>query len=130
MPDTETPRNAHEVDSADVAEPTDKRVTGRSASDTSAPMEADSLRLDGNAAGGVLDTIFSFEMTMALATCAGCGTRSPLGAAMAYMHGMGTILRCPTCDTALIRVVHLRGHYYLDLRGMQMLQIAEEEALG
>ena len=89
------------------------------------PESADQ-HLDGNAAGGVLGAIFPFEMTMAMATCSGCSTTSPLGAAMAYLHGMGTILRCPTCDTVLIRVAHIRGRYYLDLRGMQLLQFSEE----
>ena len=98
-------------------------------SDASRSFE-DDQHLDGNAAGGVLDTIFAFEMTMAMATCAGCGTRHPLGAEMAYMHGMGTILRCPRCDTALIRVTHIQGRYFLDLRGMQVLQIAEPDGRG
>jgi hypothetical protein len=90
------------------------------------PPEPDDQHLDGNAAGGVLGAIFPFEMTMAIATCSGCGTTNPLGAAMAYMHGMGTILRCRTCDTVLIRIAHIRGRYYLDSRGMQLLQFSEE----
>jgi Family of unknown function (DUF6510) len=90
------------------------------------PPEPDNQHLDGNAAGGVLGAIFPFEMTMAIATCSGCGTTNPLGAAMAYMHGMGTILRCRTCDTVLIRIAHIRGRYYLDSRGMQLLQFSEE----
>lgn len=89
---------------------------------------ADELRLDGNAAGGVLETLFSFEMTMAMACCDGCGATGPLGAAMAYMHGMGTILRCPNCDTPLIRVAHVRDRYYLDMRGLRVLQITEAVA--
>jgi hypothetical protein len=93
-------------------------------SDSLAPRE-DDQRLDGNAAGGMLDTIFAFEMTMAMATCAGCGSRSPVGAVMAYMHGMGTILRCPSCDTPLIRIAHMRNRYFLDLRGVRVLEIAE-----
>ena len=90
------------------------------------PPEPDDQHLDGNAAGGVLRAIFPFEMTMAIATCSGCGTTNPLGAAMAYMHGMGTILRCRTCDTVLIRIAHIRGRYYLDSRSMQLLQFSEE----
>jgi uncharacterized protein DUF6510 len=93
--------------------------------DGSMTASADALRLDGNAAGGVLGALFPFDMTMAMACCAGCGATSPLGAVMAYMHGMGTILRCPGCDTALIRVAHVRDRYYLDMRGMRMLQITE-----
>ena len=85
--------------------------------------EQSDQRLDGNAAGGVLGMIFPFEMTMAVATCAGCGASNTLGAVAAYMHGMGVVLRCPGCDTALIRVVHARDRYYLDLRGVRALQI-------
>ncbi len=56
-------------------------------------------KLDGNAAGGILQEIFPFEMTTVLATCTGCGTTGAIGALAAYMHGMGTVLRCPSCDT-------------------------------
>jgi Family of unknown function (DUF6510) len=45
---------------------------------------------------------------------------------MAYMHVMGTVLHCPTCDTILIRVAHLQGRNDLDLRGMRVLEIAED----
>lgn len=95
---------------------------------TTAPHEQPDQHLDGNAAGGALDTIFAFDMTMALITCTGCDATMPIGAAMAYIHGMGTVLRCPTCDTALIRVAHLQGRYYLDLRGVRVMRIAEETA--
>lgn len=92
------------------------------------PSEQPDQHLDGNAAGGALGAIFAFEMTMAMATCDSCGATNPLGAVMAYMHGMGTVLRCPTCDTALIRVAHVQGRYFLDLRGVRVLRIAEETA--
>jgi hypothetical protein len=82
-------------------------------------------RLDGNAAAGALQEIFPFEMTLAQVTCAGCGTDNVIGATAAYMDGMGTIVRCPRCDTALIRIVHLRGRYLLDMRGVRVLQIKE-----
>jgi uncharacterized protein DUF6510 len=92
------------------------------------PSEQPDQHLDGNAAGGALGAIFAFEMTMALATCDSCGTTNPLGADMAYMYGMGTILRCATCDTALIRIAHVQDRYYLDLRGVRVLRIAAETA--
>lgn len=83
-------------------------------------------RLDGNAAAGTLQAIFAFEVTRVQATCAGCGTTNPIGATAAYMHGMGTIVRCPVCDTALIRVAHGKGRTWLDLRGVRVLQISAE----
>jgi predicted RNA-binding Zn-ribbon protein involved in translation (DUF1610 family) len=80
-------------------------------------------QLDGNAAGGILQSIFPFEMTMAESTCAGCGELRVVGATACYKHGMGTILRCPSCDTVLIRVAEIRGRYWLDMRGMRVLQL-------
>ena len=86
-------------------------------------MEVDDRRLDGNAAGGLLGEVFPFEMTTAEVVCAGCGARAPVGAVMVYPHGMGMILRCAGCDTALIRITHIRGCYRLDPSGMSCLRI-------
>ena len=44
----------------------------------------DELRLDGNAAAGVLGEVFSFEVTTAEYACCGCGKAGTLGAAMVY----------------------------------------------
>jgi len=82
--------------------------------------------LDGNVVGGILGEIFPFEMTSARATCAGCGATDPIGAFTAYVHGMGTVVRCPFCDTALIRLARVRGRYWMDLRGVRVFQISEE----
>ena len=84
----------------------------------------DALRLDGNAAAGTLEEVFSFEVTTAAYSCEGCGTTDRLGAAMVYeVRGLGTIVRCPRCDHALIRLAHSRGRYRLDLRGIRHLQV-------
>lgn len=82
-------------------------------------------KLDGNAAAGTLQAIFPFDMTLVQVTCAGCGTTNPIGATAAYMHGMGAIVRCPSCDTALIRAAHIRGRYLLDMRGARVIEINE-----
>ena len=81
-------------------------------------------KLDGNAAAGMLQAIFPFDMTLVQVTCTGCAAHAPIGALAAYMHGMGTILRCPSCDTVLIRVAQIQGDYWLDMRGMRVLQIS------
>ena len=83
-------------------------------------------KLDGNAAAGMLQEIFPFEMTLVQATCKGCGTTNAIGALAAYMHGMGTVVRCPSCDTVLIRVAQTRGRYWLDMQGVRVLQIGAE----
>ena len=82
-------------------------------------------KLDGNAAAGMLQAIFPFDMPLVKVTCTGCGATNAIGATAAYMHGMGTIVSGPRCDNVLIRIVHARGHYLLDMRGVRVLQIME-----
>ncbi len=82
------------------------------------------LRLDGNAAAGPLGEVFSFEATIAEYACGRCGRTGRLGGAMVYeVRQLGTIIRCPSCDHALIRLAHNRGRQLVDLRGMRYLTI-------
>lgn len=81
-------------------------------------------KLDGNAAAGLLQEIFPFEMTLAQATCVGCSSTNTIGELAVYMHGMGTIVRCPSCESVLIRVAHTNGSYWLDMQGVRVLQIS------
>lgn len=83
-------------------------------------------KLDGNAAGGILQEIFPFEMTQAQAICDGCGMLNTLGAVAVYVHGMGMILRCPGCNHVLLRVAQIKGRYWLDMRGIGVLQLGAE----
>ncbi len=92
-------------------------------------MSEETLRLDGNAAAGLLAEIFPFEMTSAQSTCAGCGRTAPLGTLLLYGGMVGTVLRCPTCDQAQMRIVHARGRYWIDMRGMTVLQVATATAI-
>ena len=56
---------------------------------------------------------------------AGRGAKSlRLGGARAYeVRVLGTIVRCPSCDNARIRLAHNRGRYLVDLRGTRYLRI-------
>ena len=86
----------------------------------------DELRLDGNAAAGTLEEVFSFEVTTARYACESCGRADQLGAAMVYeVRDLGTIVRCPSCHNALIRLAHNRGRHWIDLRGIKYLQFEE-----
>lgn len=87
-------------------------------------MDVDERKLDGNVAGGILGTLFPFEMTSARTICAGCGHQRAVGELAVYLHPLGTIVRCPGCDTVQIRVAEIRGHYWLDLRGVRTMRIA------
>ena len=89
-------------------------------------MNEESLRLDGNAAAGLLGEIFAVEMTSAQCTCAHCGHVAPLGDLMLYGGQVGTVLRCPTCEQVQMRVVRIPergGQYWIDMRGMSILRI-------
>ena len=82
-------------------------------------MDADELRLDGNAAAGMLDEIFRVEVTSAMATCAGCSARQAMGEVHVYAHGPGVVLRCPGCDAVVMRFARIRGRLVADMRGVR-----------
>ena len=86
----------------------------------------DEQRLDGNAAAGILEEVFAFEITTARAACVRCGAAGEVGAQMAYVTEIGTVLRCSSCDHPLIRIVRQNDNpprYWLDLKGVDYLQL-------
>jgi hypothetical protein len=91
-------------------------------------MGGNELKLDGNAAAGILQEIFVHEMTMARTICAACGATGPLGTLAVYMHGPGTVVRCPSCDNVLMSIVHGGGRYWIELQGIRNLQFRETPA--
>jgi Zn finger protein HypA/HybF involved in hydrogenase expression len=84
----------------------------------------DDLMLDGNAAAGTLEQIFSFEVTTAVGTCANCGAVGPVGRALVFSQAPGIVVRCPACEGVLLRVVDDdAGRYWLELTGVRCLEI-------
>ena len=77
----------------------------------------DATRLDGNAAAGLLGQVFCGETSGARIICAGCGAAAAIGALPAYGLELGAILRCPACDTAVLRVGAAGAMLWVDLRG-------------
>jgi uncharacterized protein DUF6510 len=92
-------------------------------------MNTENSHLDGNAAGGMLRDVFSREMTTALASCRGCGREGALGALLEFGQPMGVILRCPTCELAVIRIVRTPGMLRIDFSGIRLLAIPEGDEL-
>jgi Family of unknown function (DUF6510) len=86
-------------------------------------MENGDTTLDGNAAAGLLQEVFPFEMTQVQSTCAGCGAVEELGASHAYANAPGLVIRCRHCQTALVRIAHAGERYWLDLRGATCLEL-------
>lgn len=77
--------------------------------------------LDGNAVAGLLSELFAIDITAACVTCAGCGTVSVVGEVSVYGGAMGAIFRCTQCDTAMMRLVHTKEGYWLDMQGAKHL---------
>ncbi len=83
----------------------------------------DELKLDGNAAAGLLQEIFAVDVTTASGTCDNCGAVDAVGALVVYTYAPGTVLRCPSCDAVLMRIVTDGRRYWVDLRGVRSLEL-------
>ncbi len=90
-------------------------------------MDAEELRLDGNAAAGLLREIFVHEMTTAMGTCSNCGAVNAVGALQVYSNAPGLIMRCPVCGAVMLRVVHGSARYWVDATGLRLLEISENQ---
>ena len=77
--------------------------------------------LDGNAAGGLL-------AKAARTTCAGCARTVAMGELRLYAIELGAILRCPSCDQAVVRVARTPRGFWLDLRGAASVLAVSAEA--
>ena len=84
---------------------------------------AETTRLDGNAATGLLTQVFCGEPSSAIVICAGCGATAAIGALMAYGLELGAILRCPECDTAVVRIGAAGNRLWVDLRGSVSMRV-------
>jgi hypothetical protein len=92
-------------------------------------MDDAQLRLDGNAAAGLLQELFVQEATSARGMCDSCGAVAEIGALMLYMypHAPGAVLRCWNCQNVLMVVVHMPRRVRLGLRGLAWLEMSDEE---
>ena len=91
---------------------------------------ADAMRLDGNAAAGILSEIFVPDLTAAAATCAHCGATRAVGALLVYAHGMGTVIRCPGCEAVVLRITRTASRIWLDATGARRIGIDRDGRLG
>ncbi len=83
----------------------------------------DALMLDGNAVAGLLQEVFTVEMTTAIETCNGCGATDAIGALHVY-QGAGIVMRCPHCDSALMTIVSDNTGVCIGFAGVRTLQVA------
>jgi Zn finger protein HypA/HybF involved in hydrogenase expression len=78
--------------------------------------------LDGNAAAGLLQEIFVLEITSAQIQCEACGSTEAVGCLRLYAIPMGAVLRCPHCDSIVMRAVHTPHGRWLELTGARCLR--------
>ena len=86
-------------------------------------MDERDLVLDGNAVGGLLAEVFAVELTAAVGVCATCGASGAVATLRVYIHAPGVVVRCPKCGSVLMRIVKGDGRTWLDLRGLQSLEL-------
>ena len=84
----------------------------------------EAVRLDGNAAAGILSEVFVPDITTTRAMCANCGTIRPFGELPVYGQNMGVVMRCPTCDTVVLRVARTPRQLLVDPTGARLLIVA------
>jgi Family of unknown function (DUF6510) len=80
--------------------------------------------LDGNAAAGILQELFAFEVTTARGTCGSCGLTAHVGEARVYLGAPGVVVRCRGCDGVLIVVVEAGGRYRVTVEGLRWIEPA------
>lgn len=83
----------------------------------------DDTILDGNAAAGLLGEVFAGDMTVAVTSCAGCGSTHPVGELRAYLQAPGLVLRCGSCGTVQLRMVRTAERAWLDFSGVRWLRV-------
>jgi Family of unknown function (DUF6510) len=79
--------------------------------------------LDGNATAGPLAELLTFDVTVTVARCKGCGESMVLARCRVYSAGPGLVLRCADCDRVLVRLVIVDDRAWLDMTGVACLQI-------
>jgi hypothetical protein len=94
-----------------------------------ASTASEPLRLDGNAAAGILGEIFATEPTVAFSTCAACGATSMIGALLVYAHGMGTVIRCTRCEGVVLRIARVGRQLWLDASGAKCIVLPADTGL-
>jgi len=87
-------------------------------------IPVDGRALDGNAMAGRILDVLTADFTTASGRCVGCGTTVTLARARVYADAPGTVMRCPSCEHVLVRLVRSPDRAWLDLAGLAYLEVA------
>ncbi len=86
-------------------------------------MDSATTPLDGNSAAGLFSEVFSVDLTVARATCAGCDAVGELGTLKMWSVEMGCVLRCPSCGDVILRLTSTPTAVWLDASGARSIAI-------
>jgi hypothetical protein len=81
------------------------------------------LMLDGNSVAGLLNEVFGCEMTTCPCQCGHCGAIGAMATLLAFIQAPGVVLRCPSCERVVLRVVRTSEALYLDARGATYIKL-------
>jgi Family of unknown function (DUF6510) len=73
--------------------------------------------VDGNAIGGLLSDVFGRDTTDVSGRCRECGAENVVAALRVY-RAAGVVVRCPSCEAVLMRLVAARDELWIDLDGL------------
>jgi hypothetical protein len=86
--------------------------------------EESETRLDGNAVAGELREVFAVDLTTATCHCAYCGNVASFPESRVYGTQPGVIVRCNNCERPMMRFVTSPARAWIDLRGLQVLELS------
>jgi hypothetical protein len=82
-------------------------------------------RLDGNVLAGRLADVLGWDPTASIARCRHCGAQEMIAVVAVYASGMGTVARCPHCDSVLATFVESGdGRAWFGMPGISAVEIA------
>lgn len=93
-------------------------------------MKRELRHVDGNALGGVLSEVFATDLTSASTTCARCGVVSAVATLDVFLDAPGAVARCRGCGAVQLRLVRSRTRTWIELTGMQSLEIPTDGFSG
>jgi hypothetical protein len=82
------------------------------------------MHKDGNAIAGVLEEIFTVEVTAKMRTCQSCGQENAIGAHRLFT-GAGYVLHCPNCGDIAAAIATVPGEHRVTLFGAWSVQPPE-----
>jgi hypothetical protein len=83
---------------------------------------------DGNALAGPLADVFSVDISVTAAVCAGCSRTGAVAELHVYGRGPGLVARCPGCSEVMLRYAETPHGRWLDLRGTAVLRFSAATA--